>query len=220
MKGMDMRLDQKIVKTPASPHPSLRTTLARWISIIIHPIAFPLLSLGIVSYAADPMHSFLGAARWVLIALLLTSVPISLLVSYMVLRGHWSDLDVSVRRQRYLLYPFGMACVIALAFVFVALGAPRIAVSATVALLLANLVDGLINLVYKVSAHATAAAMCATVLWVGAPSFGIPATIAALLVGWSRITLGRHTTGQVILGWLVGSASMLAVLAIPGHLAL
>lgn len=217
---MDMGLDQKATQAPATPHTTPRTTLARWISMIIHPVAFPLLSLGIVSDIADPRHSLLGAVRWVLIALALTSVPISLLVSYKVLRGHWSDLDVSVRRQRYLLYPFGMACVIVLAIVFVELGAPPIAVSATLALLLANLVDGLVNLVYKVSAHATTAAMCATILWAGSPAFGIPATIAALLVGWSRVTLGRHTTGQVVLGWLVGVVSTLAVLALPGHLSI
>jgi membrane-associated phospholipid phosphatase len=214
MKGMDMGLDRKAA--PIAP----RTTLARWISIIVHPVTFPLLSLGIVADAADPQHSLLGAVRWVLIALALTSVPISLLVSYKVLRGHWSDLDVSVRRQRYLLYPFGMLCVVALLIVFIALGAPRIVISATLALLLANVVSGFVNLVYKISAHASAAAMCAIVLWAGAPAFGIPATIAALLVGWSRVVLGRHTTGQVILGWLVGVASTLAVLALPGRVAL
>jgi membrane-associated phospholipid phosphatase len=35
--------------------------------------------------------------------------------------------------------------------------------------------------------------------------------VAAALVGWSRIELGRHTTGQVVLGWAVGVAGALAI---------
>jgi membrane-associated phospholipid phosphatase len=210
---MDMGLDHDVAKT------SGRTTLARWISRIIHPVVFPLITLGIVTYYADPSHSLVAAVRWVLLALALTTVPISLLVMYQVWRGHWSDLDVSVRRQRYTLYPFGLACMIALAVVFVVLRAPAIAVSATAAIVVANLVDGAVNLVYKVSAHATAAAMCATVLYVGAPPWAVPAALAALLVGWSRVALGRHTTGQVVLGWLVGICSVAAVFAVRAHVA-
>jgi membrane-associated phospholipid phosphatase len=210
---MDMGLDQNIVKTA----PGRRTVLARWISRIIHPITFPLLTLGIVTYYADPSQGVIAAARWVLIALLLTSVPITLLVMFQVLRGKWTDLDVSVRRQRYTLYPFGLACMVALAIVFRVLQAPAIAVSATAAIVVANLVNALINLRYKVSAHATSAALCTAILSVGAPIWAIPAGIATLLVGWSRVVLGRHTTGQVILGWLVGAASVSAVLLLPAR---
>ncbi len=56
------------------------------------------------------------------------------------------------------------------------------------------------------SAHATGAAACAALLWL-IPYWGVPASIAALLVGWSRVELGRHTRGQVLLGWGVGIAS-------------
>jgi membrane-associated phospholipid phosphatase len=214
MKGLDMGLDHNVVKT------SGRTTLARWISRIVHPVVFPLITLGIVTYYADPQHSLVHSAQWVVLALLLTTVPISLLVLFQVLRGHWSDLDVSVRRQRYTLYPFGLACMVALGIAFVAFRAPAIAISATAAIVLANLVDGFINLVYKVSAHATAAAMCAAVLYVGAPLWTVPAALAAVLVGWSRVVLGRHTAGQVILGWLVGISCVAAVLVVPAHVQL
>ena len=210
---MDMGLDHDLTKV------SGRTTLARWISRIVHPIAFPLVTLAIVTYAADPHHAIAFAARWVLLALVLTTVPISLLVLYQVVRGHWTDLDVSVRRQRYTLYPFGLACMIALTLVFMSLRAPTIAIAATAAIVVANLVDGLINLAYKVSAHATVAATCATVLYFGAPIWAVPAALATLAVGWSRVALGRHTPGQVVLGWLVGAASVVGVVALPTHLA-
>jgi membrane-associated phospholipid phosphatase len=151
----------------------------------------------------------------VLVSLLLTTLPISVLVSVQVLRRRWADFDVSVRRQRYALYPFGIACMVALALVFAHFGAPQIAVRAAAAVAIANAADGLINFVYKVSAHATGAAVCATVLWAGAAAWGLPGTVAALAVGWSRVELKRHTPGQVALGWAVGVASMLLALHLP-----
>lgn len=199
-----------------------RHALAHWVSIIVHPIAFPLFTLGVITYAdgigASQQIRLLAAGRLVLVSLALTSLPITLLVSYQVLRGRWTDLDVSVRRQRYALYPFGIACMLLLAFVFARLNAPRIAIGAAIAIVLANAADGLINFMYKVSAHATGAAVCASLLWVAVPPSRIPAALAALAVGWSRVVLGRHTRGQVALGWAVGVAASAVALALgsPG----
>lgn len=193
--------------------PSPRAEVARLVSAIVHPIAFPLLTLGVITEIATGSVS--QALKWVLVALALVSLPVSILVSYQVLRGRWTDLDVSVRRQRYALYPFGMACMIALALAYAHFGAPQIAVRASLGVALANLLDGLINLAYKVSAHATGAAVCATLLWFSTLAWGVPAALAALAVGWSRVELKRHTPGQVVLGWLVGVLSTLLALHLP-----
>lgn len=192
---------------------SPRQEVARWVSTIVHPIAFPLLTLGIITEAAT--GSVPQALTWVLVALALVSLPVSVLVSYQVLRGHWTDLDVSVRRQRYALYPFGLACMIALALVYAHFGAPQIAVRASISIVVANVLDGLINFVYKVSAHATGAAVCATLLWFTTLAWGLPAAVAALAVGWSRVELRRHTPGQVVLGWIVGVIGTIIALHIP-----
>lgn len=198
--GMGVGVPEAAVKNP------LRHSVARWISIIVHPIAFPLLTLAIVIWTTT--QSARTASRWVLIAVALTSVPVAALVAWQVLRGHWTDLDVSVRKQRYALYPFGLACMLLLLAVFIWLNAPIVAIRAATAWSLSNIADGLINLRYKVSAHATGAAVCAALLVADAtPTWGIIGVCAALAVGWSRVELGRHTTGQVLLGWGVGIAS-------------
>ncbi len=197
----------------AKSRPSVAYLVARWVSAIVHPVMFPLFTLGVVTYTAT--RSLSETARWVAIAVVLTTLPISLLVIVQVLRQRWTDLDVSVRRQRYALYPFGIACMVALALVFALFGAPEIAVRAATAVALANAADGLINFAYKVSAHATGAAVCAAVLWAGAPAWGLPATAAALAVGWSRVELRRHTPPQVALGWAVGVASTVIALYLP-----
>lgn len=204
----------KVEDTALQPSkPSPRFELARWISAIIHPIAFPLVTLGVACYAAT--NSLPQSVQWVLLAMALVSLPVSLLVATQVLAGRWTDLDVSVRRQRYALYPFGFACMLALAIAFAHFGAPEIAVRATVAIVFANLADGIVNFAYKVSAHATGAAICASILWAAVPAWGVVGAIAALAVGWSRVELKRHTPGQVLLGWAVGLLTALIAFHLP-----
>lgn len=193
-----------------------REETARLISAIIHPVLFPLLVLGITLYV-NSARSLSETLRDLVLALVLTTLPIALLVGLQVLRGKWTDLDVSVRRQRYALYPFGIACMAALALAYARLHAPQVAVQSAVALMLANIINGLVNFGYKVSAHATGAAASATLLWLAVPivTLALAATVATLAVGWSRVALHRHTRGQVVLGWAVGVGSMLVALRAP-----
>lgn len=198
-----MTLEQVVAKRPP------RQYVAKAISTILHPVTLPIVTLVVATAVST------GNVRRGLmlagVALLLTAVPLAGLVGFQVARGHWSDLDVSVRQQRYLLYPIGICCAALMLVAFVLLRAPFPAMATALALTLANAINGFINLAYKVSGHATTAATCAALLWAFAPGWGVPAAIAAALVGWSRVQLGRHTTGQVILGWSVGLASALAV---------
>jgi membrane-associated phospholipid phosphatase len=198
-----MSVERAVVKKPP------RQTVAAAISAIVHPVALPLLTLVVVTFTVTgQLRQGLELAA---AALLLTTAPVAALVAYQVMRGRWTDLDVSVREQRYILYPIGLVFAALLIAAFVAMRAPIPAMATALSLALANAVDGVINFAYKVSAHTTAAAGCAALLWLYSPGWGLPVAIAAALVGWSRVELGRHTTGQVILGWGVGVASALAI---------
>ncbi len=199
-----MSVESAVVKKPP------RQIVAAAVSAIVHPVALPLLTLAVVTYTT-PGGTIQRSVLLAVAALLLTALPVAALVGYQVARGRWTDLDVSVREQRYLLYPIGLVCAALMIAVFVAMRAPVPAMVTALTMALANGVDGVINFAYKVSAHTTAAAACAALLWLYSPGWGLPVAIAAALVGWSRVELGRHTTGQVILGWAVGVASALAV---------
>jgi membrane-associated phospholipid phosphatase len=189
-----------------------RHRFASLVSAVIHPLVFPLVTVVVLSYAYT--HSIGDTFVYTVTALALTALPVALVVLVQVRRGKWSDLDVSVRRQRYTLYPFTLACLGLLAYVYYRLQAPREAIVSVISLVGANLVNALINLKWKISAHATTAAACASLLWLLSPghTWGPPAAASAALVGWSRVELRRHTAGQVFAGWLVGiGSSVLAV---------
>ena len=69
-----------------------------------------------------------SAFGWTAMAVILTSLPITFLVALQVIRRKWTDLDVSVRKQRYTLYPFGIACMLALTLSYVHFDAPAVAI--------------------------------------------------------------------------------------------
>jgi membrane-associated phospholipid phosphatase len=210
--------------TTTALKPPLTERFARLVSGVVHPILLPLLTFFVLidragggTLAGVRMGAAERAASLVGIGTVVTAAPVALLVGIQVLRGHWTDADVSVRQHRYALYPFGIALMLALAGIFIALGAPSVAIRATLALALANLINAFINLREKVSAHAATASLCATLLWmdqpldVGATYLAAGVSGAALLVGWSRVALKRHTVPQVLLGWAVGIIAPLAL---------
>lgn len=189
----------------------VRHDVASVVSTIIHPLLFPMLVLIVLSMAFTN-GSVSRTLLYLIVAVGLTALPVAAVVWIQVKRGKWSDLDVSKRTQRYTLYPLTLACLGVLMYVFYRLHAPRQNIVAVVSLAAANVVNGIINLFWKISAHATTAAMCAVLLWQLTPSWGPPAAAGAALVGWSRVELKRHTAGQVLAGWGVGLTS--AILAV------
>lgn len=182
----------------------IRQEVAHIISTIVHPMLFPLLTIGVVGYTQS--HNALLTLTLVMIAIVFSVLPVSFVVWLQVKRGVWSDFDVSRREQRYTLYPLTLVALGLVAFLYYRLHA-FYALRSVNSMVFANLINSLINLFWKISAHATAAAASATLLWLFAPAWGPPAAISAVMVSWSRVELGRHTKGQVIAGSLVGFTS-------------
>lgn len=71
----------------------------------------------------------------------------------------------------------------------------------------------LVNLVWKLSVHAAVAAYVALALLAPVPVIG-PALALLLVtaVGWSRVRLGDHTSGQVLAGYVAGCVAFAAAL--------
>jgi len=65
------------------------------------------------------------------------------------------------------------------------------------------------------SGHAAAAMSVAMMYAVTFPSLALPLFLAALLVGFSRVVLGVHYPGDVLIGQAIAIATGLGVLALP-----
>jgi predicted Ser/Thr protein kinase len=152
---------------------------------------------------------------WGLLAVLFCSLVPYGIIWLGVRRGQLTDHHIGVREQRRMPLLYGLTSVLIGLGALILLGAPRRLVAMVVVMFAVLLVVTAINQMWKLSAHAAVTAGAISILVV---VFG-PALCAALLVlglvGWSRVRLHDHTTGQVLAGALVG-----AVIAVPTYLLL
>jgi membrane-associated phospholipid phosphatase len=176
--------------------------IARWISRIGHPFVLPLVALIVVTLQVVPPRQ---AVALVAIMIATTTVPMLLFTRRQIRRRHWSDYDVSVRQDRYLLYPLGLLTLAASLAVFWLLGAPSFMFRGIGAGAVLLFVAMLINLVIKISLHTALAALCAVVILALNPLPGTFACGFAIANGWSRVVLRRHTTLEVVTGGVLGA---------------
>ena len=187
---------------PPTAPPTLGGQLARWISNIAHPVLISLSGVVIIAIAIGTPTAW----KWAGIGLLITVGIPSLYLLWLVRSGRVTDFDVFIRQQRKGPYLVTIACLL-LCWVVMFFGAAPLAfVVILSASILEILLLFLINLRWKISAHATTAAGFAVLIWqlFGPP--GLLSVLFALMVIWSRIHLRRHTVRQTLAGALLGAA--------------
>ncbi len=81
-------------------------------------------------------------------------------------------------------------------------------------MLVGAMVMGIVNTATKVSVHCGSVSICASLLSVVVWPFGLLSLPLVPLVGWSRVHMGRHTAGQVLMGTVVGLAVPLVMATI------
>jgi len=195
--------------TVARRNTNRHTRLAGWISQVFHPFVLSVITLPLTIYLSTGM--FWLALLWTVICAATLLLPLAIFILIMVKIGRYSDFDVSVREQRtgpYLVAGVGLILLLA-ASTFGK--APLIGRACIYAAILAAIVAAVINRFSKVSVHAMTAAGCAIVLLYLSLLAGLLMATAAAAVSWSRIPLKRHTLPQVITGWVVATASVVAV---------
>jgi membrane-associated phospholipid phosphatase len=185
-----------------APERRLADRVARVVTEVFAPAVFAAaMPLVIGVHAGRTPAAGLG---WGALALLFSAV-----IPYAVVRvgmrlGKITDHHIGVREQRRVPLLFGVGSVLAGVVVLAVLRAPRELVAMVVVMLVVLVGVGAVNLAWKLSAHAAVAAGSVAVLVM---TFGPPLLAAATLVGligWSRVRLGDHTTGQVLAGTLLG----------------
>lgn len=194
------------------PQPRTRSYVAaQWLSRVFHPFTISLVVFWLTMYLSRT--SALESLWWTVIGFIVVTAPLLGVVIYNVRGGRFTDMDVSMRKHRDGLYALALLSFAVLIALLNLYGAPRIALGCLYAAAFAIAVGALINRTFtKISLHSVAMAGCAAVLFFVSPAAGVILSLIALLVGWSRIHLSCHTSGQVLLGWLVAAACVAMML--------
>jgi membrane-associated phospholipid phosphatase len=147
----------------------------------------------------------LAGLGWGLLAALFTAVLPTLFISHGVRHGRWDDRNVGARRPRLIVLAFITTSVAAGLILLVVLGAP-ILLTGYLALMLASVaLLAVITTVWKISIHCAVASGSVAVLALTYGPLVLAGYLLVALLGWSRVTLGDHTTVQVVGGTVLGA---------------
>lgn len=192
---------QSLPPLPTAPF-TLTGQLARWISNIAHPILISLSGVVIIALALGTLTAW----KWAFIGLLITVGIPSLYLLWLVRSGRVTDMDVFIRQQRKGPYMVTIGCLL-LCWVVMLLGqAPLTFIVVLSASIVEMLMLFLVNLRWKISAHATTASGFTVLLWQLLGPIGLLSVLFTVLVIWSRVYLKRHTLHQTLAGAALGSA--------------
>jgi membrane-associated phospholipid phosphatase len=139
------------------------------------------------------------AAAYIVLAI---CVPLLVLFG-MLYRGSVSDLDVTQRHERLLPFITALGGAAAACGYLYYIEAPQLLLRFAIAHTAVMTLVFLITLYWKISVHSAGIAGVAT-FFSSVIGFPLIAFAPVLLVGWSRVHLGRHTVGQVCAGGILG----------------
>lgn len=176
--------------------------VARILSDLFNPIIllFPVPYLLVYRSTQDAAYSF----RWAFFSWLFLLL-IAVIIIYLVRRRVFTDMDVSRREQRPLLFLLsGILTFVYCFFVFL-LDGPRVLMVTALGVMIGILLFSLINTRMKASIHV--ATVSAILFAVGLVYSGVYLFLFLLipLVGWARVKMHRHSVSEAVVGSLLGS---------------
>lgn len=193
------------------------TILAKLVSFLFHPVLFFLVMPFFVEYRLT--DSKLYAFKWTIFSSIFIFLGI-FLVFLGILKGIFSDFDVSKRQERYRFY--GILLILALIYFFITIAFKGILFPLTVisfGIIVGVVVFDIVNHFTKASVHMAVAS--AFVL-----SMGILFSYKVLfiliwiipVVAWARVKIKEHTLIEIIAGTFLGIGVTLFTVIIGKYL--
>jgi membrane-associated phospholipid phosphatase len=181
----------------------LLLSVAKGLSRAFHPFIVSVVTLFLAQVLAG--FSVWTATLWTILSFTIVIAPTLLFILLRVKHGRYEDLDVSVRKDRAILYVLGTSCMMLTIVLQITFQAPVIAQKILQTGFLSILVGSLVNkFINKISLHVLTVAGCTVLLLSVSPLIGSALGIVGTFVAWSRMYLSRHTLIEVVWGWLVG----------------
>ena len=184
---------------------------ARFVSTILNPllILVPVPYI-LVSKATGNVSS---AFFWTIFSLVFIFI-LSAFILLGIRMHYFSDLDISKRSQRPLLFTFSIFLASSYVVFLYLLNAPNILFIAIFALILGLTVFEIANRYTKVSVHVATVSAFATSLFIVYDGIFVLSFFLIPIVSWARIKTHNHTKKQTTIGALLGILITFAVYVI------
>jgi membrane-associated phospholipid phosphatase len=176
--------------------------IAKLISSILDPrILIIPIAIAIAFYNSDNPIASIG---WVLLLLLFTAFPVVSWITVQTKRRVFADNQVPIASQRNILYIIGICGIVVDLCIMIIFSGPKHLIAMVVAMLFSGLVAAILNRKIKISVHTGAMAGAVVSLIASWGNRFLPLLIFIPLIGWTRITLHRHSISEVIIGGIIG----------------
>lgn len=184
---------------------------ANIIATILHPATLILPAVFLIVYKSA--GGFHNALFWTFVSLIFT-VAVGAFVLYGVKKGFFSDIDVSVKKQRIILYPFVVFITLLFTAVIYMFRGPSALIIASLLFIAALVILDVINIRIKASVHvaSVSAIVIGIIFLYGGITFWMLALIP--LVAWARIYNKRHTLKETIVGAACGIGLTLIAISV------
>lgn len=189
--------------------------IALVLSTVFSPLVVPTLACAI-TFMITPLAQFgnetFRFTACFIVFCITTLVPVAV-IAYLMRIGRVSDSAISDPRQRGIPYAVACVCFLLAAVYLWWVDMPHWLVMFFGGACFATLFAALINILWKISAHAiTMGGLVALMAYIAINNYYIVAIlpwlagviVASGLVGSARLLLHRHTVGQVYAGWFFG----------------
>lgn len=183
--------------------------LAKIIASVLHPATLVLPAVFLIVFQS--VGSASSAFIWTFVSLVFTAI-VAAFVLFGVKKGFFSDMDVSIKKQRVILYPFVVIVTLCFAGFIYFFNGPMSLTIASILFVFALVVMDVINVRIKASVHV--ATVASIVTGVASAYGGITVLLFLLipLVAWARIIEKRHTLKETIVGAICGVGFTLVAL--------
>ncbi|WP_041779627.1 phosphatase PAP2 family protein [Belliella baltica] len=175
--------------------------IAKLISIIGHPLLVGSLYVIFISFYDLEKNTA------VIISIAILSVvtfPILIHNYIKTKRGTYSNFDVSDQKQRRGFYPFSILLFTICLILFVILHFPKVVLVTTASFLGMLISMALVNFKIKASLHLAIALFIVPKFFEISMILGLGFLLFGICIGWSRLTLGRHSMQEISLGSIIG----------------
>ncbi|OJU54313.1 MAG: hypothetical protein BGN96_13370 [Bacteroidales bacterium 45-6] len=187
----------------------MKKKIAQLVSVVGHPLlTIPLFVLVVMFSREDKWTAML--VSFLVIGCFFIPVTIRLFIKSR--NGSYSNFDVSDRIQRKSLYAFAIPLLAVVAAVLYFTDQSR-AICLNVVFALILLVASMaVNFFVKCSLHVSLNVFLAALAYDVNVNLAVGILLFTVLLIWSRITLGRHTVKEVVLGFLLGTLVSIVML--------